>query len=1043
MPLALPNDEPASSASMSKTSLDEIVSTLYSGSQALDKASSSLHFSEDNNSRLSQFLLGSQGNSSATSPTNGNGKKSTHDEISLNDVFRQLFQSHSDTYLQNHAGGSAKPVDFEAPLIADVKLFSLLLMTTIREHEGLGRGCKARLADRIEDLVSATHAYHVSGAENDFQKLLAIVKKFSSVEDFLEVARAFEEFLSLAELSEKQHRVRRWRGYYRGESDLVFRHTCQDAFSQLREKGYSPEDIRKSLLTQKLELVLTAHPTQAMRRTILSKYTKIGKLLETRDKTNMTPSEYRLFLESLYREVVSVWRSNTVRRIKPTPEDEARGGLNTVERILWHAIPEHMKTVDNALLEIGAEPLPPTCCVISFGSWIGGDRDGNPYVTADVTLEVIKLSTWRAVHLYYKEVDALLFELSMTRCSADFQKLVDSLPSTDMNGTFKATHWDFHRGNIPKDEPYRLLLAPLREALKRTEDYLASIIHIRTPPPLPENVIRSITQIKDPLLAIYDSLVASGDAIIANGKLKDVLRRITCFGLSLVKLDIRQESDRHAEAIEGICNYLNLGSYLNWTEEQKQAWLIQELESKRPLVPNNWPEKDASVNDNIKEVFSTFKMLSAVGSDSFGTYVISMAQKPSDVLAVYLLQKTSECKSYIPVAPLFETKKDLQNAPATIEKLLSVDWYKNKIHGVQEVMLGYSDSAKDSGRFASVWELFRAQELLLKTTEKFGIKLLLFHGRGGSVSRGGGPQHLAILSQPPGTVQGRMRITIQGEIIDSHFGLPPIALQTMERYTTATLIHTLTPPVHPSSKYREIMTELSETSCQHYRKIVYGEPNFIDYFRTATPISELGTMNIGSRPSKRKSTGGVETLRAIPWVFAFTQNRLNLPVWLGIGVAFQQQIEKGNLTLLQEMYRNWPFFRSTLNLIQMVLAKCNPRITKYYDELLVPSSVKHLGESLLAELSLCTELILKITEQKTLLEQDPVVKRAIEPRIPFTDVLNIIQAELLHYSRSEPEKNGITGIQNNQKTQEEKEQLVRDTLIATIQGIASGMGYVG
>ena len=351
-----------------------------------------------------------------------------------------------------------------------------------------------------------------------------------------------------------------------------------------------------------------------------------------------------------------------------------------------------------------------------------------------------------------------------------------------------------------------------------------------------------------------------------------------------------------------------------------------------------------------KEVLSVFKMISEVGSEPFGAYVISMTTDASDVLAVRLLQKEAGVKEHLRVVPLFETKQDLENAPAVMELLFKNSWYSSNLSSPpqvpnvgwqphQEVMLGYSDSAKDAGRFASVWGLHKAQDALVRLSKEYKIKINLFHGRGGSVGRGGGPQYLATLSQPAGSVQGWMRVTVQGEVIDNLFGLPSVASHTMERYTTSVLTATLTPPSEPSPEFREMMQTLSEDSCAKYRAIVYEDPEFIEYFRSGTPDFELKALNLGSRPSKRKQ-GGIESLRAIPWMFAWTQTRLQLPVWLGVGAALKKQIDAGKLEQLQEMYATWPFFRSTIELLEMVLAKTSKSIAAYYESLLVPEDLQ-------------------------------------------------------------------------------------------------------
>ncbi|TPX68375.1 phosphoenolpyruvate carboxylase [Spizellomyces sp. 'palustris'] len=925
-------------------------------------------------------------------------------------------------------------VDFNAPLREDILLLSDILLHIIKEHAGIAGGAPDKLAAKVDELLHASRQYFTNPSDGTFAELLAHIRDVKHPSDYLEIARAFQEFLTLADIAERQHRVRRWRGYRSGKSSLSYRQTCRDAFNLLASQGFTPKQIRDTLVKQQVDLVLTAHPTQAARRTLLDKYLHIANLLAIRDRTIMTPQEEVDFRNTLRGEILAAWQTNTVRRIKPTPEDEARNALMVIENTIWTSLPNFMGTVDHALAEIGQPPLPIDSTLITFGSWIGGDRDGNPFVTSDVTQDVIKLCRWRAATLIYAEVDKLMFELSMTVCNDELQKVVAEIPEEVIVNSSRKTNLTFPRGNVPRDEPYRLLLTVLRDRCKVTEEYLQQAIGVPIPPPPPPGFISHSKDLLEPLLLCHRSLVECGDHLVANGRLRNLARRISAFGLSLVKLDIRQESERHAEVMDAITQWLGLGPYNQWSEEQKQEWLIKELQNRRPLVPHDWPEACTgtdNVSENVKEVVATFRMLSKVGTDALGAYVISMARTPSDILAVALLQKIAGIQEPMRVAPLFETKADLENASSTIDRLLSVEYYRKSINGRQEVMLGYSDSAKDGSRLTSVWGLYNAQEELVRTCEKHGVQLTLFHGRGGSVGRGGGPQHLAILSQPNGTVQGRMRITIQGEIIDHHFGHTGTAEQTLERYTTATLISTLAPPQPPKPEWRALMSQMSNTSCDFYRRVVREMPDFIPYFRSATPLAEIGSMNIGSRPAKRRATGGIETLRAIPWIFAFTQTRSHLPVWLGIDEAIAQAKESGKLGLLREMYRNWPFFKSTVDLIQMTLAKADPRISAYYDARLAPEAVRHVGAYIRERLDQCIHLILEVSQADDLLASDPVVRRAVESRLPFTDPINLLQVEALSLLR-EAEENG-----------KDEDSQLRDLMSVTIQGIAMGMGNTG
>jgi len=408
-----------------------------------------------------------------------------------------------------------------------------------------------------------------------------------------------------------------------------------------------------------------------------------------------------------------------------------------------------------------------------------------------------------------------------------------------------------------------------------------------------------------------------------------------------------------------------------------------------------------------------------------------MTRSASHVLEVHLLQKEAGCTTHLRVAPLFETKEDLINAPGTMLSLFQNAWYKTHFETVgtkhQEVMLGYSDSAKDAGRLTSVWELYKAQEKLVQIAEQYKVPLNLFHGRGGSVGRGGGPQYLAILSQPPGSIRGNLRVTIQGEVIESYFGTKPSCELTFERYTTAVLKATLMPPCLPEDMYRELMQRMSEASCASYRKIVYETPNFVDYFRSITPEQELKGLNIGSRPAKRGAAGGIDTLRAIPWMFAWTQVRLHLPVWFGVGSALKAEVQAGNLDKLKEMYAKWPFFQSTMELIESVMAKVDIDIVKLYQKELVTPDLLHIGDMVFDELNSTIEHVKMVTGRDELLSNNPVVKRLYDVRRPMTDPLNILQVKVLKEMRHA----------SNESSE------MNESFAATVQGIAAGMGWTG
>ncbi|GKV39341.1 hypothetical protein SLEP1_g47123 [Rubroshorea leprosula] len=703
-----------------------------------------------------------------------------------------------------------------------------------------------------------------------------------TLEEALTLARAFSHYLNLMGIAETHHRVRKVR------SVTHLSKSCDDIFSQLVQGGVSPDDLYSTVCNQEVEIVLTAHPTQINRRTLQYKHIRIAHLLDYNDRPDLGHEDREMLIEDLVREITSIWQTDELRRHKPTPVDEARAGLNIVEQSLWKAVPHYLRRVSNALKKHTGKPLPLTCTPIKFGSWMGGDRDGNPNVTAKVTKDVSLLSRWMAIDLYIREIDGLRFELSMNQCSdrlsrlaheiletetsshdrhdgrnqpfsrnqlkfhghqasslptqlpprADLPACTDcndgesqypklELPRTDymplsrkdgkgslnsetsfqnssenvsksfsngtpVNGPQLATG---HRGSFSSNQllaqrklfaesqigrssfhkllepslserpgiaPYRIVLGNVKEKLMKTRRRLELFLEDLPCECDPWDCYETMDQLLEPLLICYESLQSCGASVLADGRLADLIRRVATFGMVLMKLDLRQESGRHAETLDAITRYLDMGTYSEWDEEKKLEFLTRELRGKRPLVPPS-----IEVAPDVKEVLDTFRVAAELGSDSLGAYVISMASNASDVLAVELLQKDARlavsgelgrpCPGrMLRVVPLFETVKDLRGAGSVIRKLLSIDWYREHViknhNGHQEVMVGYSDSGKDAGRFTAAWELYKAQEDVVAACNEFGIKVTLFHGRGGSIGRGGGPTYLAIQSQPPGSV---------------------------------------------------------------------------------------------------------------------------------------------------------------------------------------------------------------------------------------------------------------------------------------------------
>jgi len=542
---------------------------------------------------------------------------------------------------------------------------------------------------------------------------------------------------------------------------------------------------------------------------------------------------------------------------------------------------------------------------------------------------------------------------------------------------------------------------------------------------------------------MYDSLVETGFELIADGRLSDIIRRVAVFGMTLVPLDIREESTKHTEALDSITTWLGIGSYKEWSEEARLNWLTSELSSKRPLFQTQDIEK-CGFDDQVVKTLKTFEVASSLHPESLGAYVISQAQTASDVLAVMLLQKqfgmTSSNGKMMRVVPLFETLVDLTNASAVLKTLFSIPVYAGAIKGKQEVMVGYSDSAKDAGRLAACWAQYNAQEEMVTVAAEHGMELTFFHGKGGTVSRGGNPSvYRAIMSHPPNTINGRFRVTEQGEMITQNFGAQTIAERTLDTYTAAVCREFFVKHVEPKEEWRKQMDHISSASCAEYRHLVREEPRFVPYFRQATPELELGRLNIGSRPAKRNPKGGIESLRAIPWTFAWTQTRTHLPAWLGVGAGLHTG-DPEELGTLREMYKEWPWFRETIDLVAMILSKTDYSISTNYDTQLVDKTEEliALGQEVREKLVQARQAVLDVTESKDVSGTHVALVRASNTiRFPFLDPINVCQAELLKRLRALDKKENLSPKETEDKY------TLQDALIVTINGIAQGMRNSG
>jgi len=876
--------------------------------------------------------------------------------------------------------------EIDARLRENVHLLGQLLGDTLRTQLG------EAFFDKIERLRLGAKQSR-QGSSEGAEQLSATLDGLES-EELLPVVRAFSHFLNLANIAEQYHQVHRRQP---GEAQPFELLALPALLEKLLASGQPAELLWQQVSALDIELVLTAHPTEIARRTLIQKYDAIAEQLAQQDHSDLSAAERERIHQRLGILVAEAWFTDEIRQTRPTPLDEAKWGFAVIENSLWQALPNVLRQADRALQAATGQGLPLAAAPIRFASWMGGDRDGNPNVTATVTREVLLLARWMAADLFLRDIDELASALSMQQANAALLARVGDCA-----------------------EPYRALLKQLRERLRVTRSWAEQALQTDIQPP--QEVLQDNQSLREPLQLCYQSLHDCGMGMIADGALLDCLRRVSSFGLFLLRMDIRQDSARHSAAMDEITAYLQLGSYTQWDEPIRSEFLLRELDNPRPLLPVHFQGSAETM-----EVLATCKVVAEAPPASLGSYVISMAAAPSDVLLVQLLLKEAGMQRPIRVVPLFETLADLENAGPAIDRLLGLPGYRQRLEGPQEVMIGYSDSAKDAGTTAAAWVQYRAQEALVAVCRQHGVELLLFHGRGGTVGRGGGPAHAAILSQPPGSVAGRFRTTEQGEMIRFKFGLPAIAEQNLNLYLAAVLEATLLPPPAPQTAWREAMGRLAADGVAAYRAVVREDPQFVAYFRQATPEQELALLPLGSRPAKRRE-GGVESLRAIPWIFAWTQMRLMLPAWLGWETALDNAIRRGEMALLKDMREQWPFFRTRIDMLEMVMAKADATIAQLYDERLVADELRPLGEKLRGFLSQSSAAVLAVTGQSQLLSHSPQTLESISVRNTYLDPLHLLQVELLARSRSKQANASGT---------------LERAMLVSVAGIAAGLRNTG
>ena len=878
----------------------------------------------------------------------------------------------------------------------DIRLLGTFLGRVIKDQEGL---VFFEIVEKFRLLSKNTLSD--KNKTRIFSKISKEVKKLSPNNTY-KLTRAFSHILNLMNLAESLDASRKLNEfenpYFKSKNQNLF---IEDIIEGLfKNRKISDKKIYEQATKLDIGIVLTAHPTEVKRRTLIQKYANLIEIMEQRHLYKKYPSKIIELDRKLYSEIAIIWKTDELKRTKPSPLDEARWGLAVIEDSLWDTIPKVYKRLNDIFRKNLKKDLPRDFNPIQFGSWMGGDRDGNPNVTAEVTKKVILFSRWQAAKLYEKELTQLIQDLSMKECSLKIKR---------------ATGNSF--------EPYRVYLRPIRDKVRLTHQLIES--HLNNNTALDEKkLIQNKKEITLPLREVRNSLKVNRGEHIANADLLDLMRRVRCFGINLARLDIRQEADRHGKLLNEIFRKKKNIKFSSLIEVEKIKLLNKTIKQKKLFV-----DKLKINNKENKEVWNTFKEISKTPDECLGAYVISMTSTASDILSVYFLQMQAKIKNLIRVVPLFETLDDLKNANGVMANLFKLPWYRKMINSKQEVMIGYSDSSKDAGKLSASWHQYKLQEELRNLAKSYNIDLVFFHGRGGSPGRGGGPIQATLKSQPSGTVNGKIRITDQGEVIQQKYGYKPLAEYNLCSYIGSVMDASLNPPPKSKTKWRELIEKMSEISTSSYRKYLNQSEDFIRYFKIVTPHKSLGKLAIGSRPTKRKNVDNIQSLRAIPWVFAWTQIRLMLPAWLGTTEALRYGSIKKFKRTMTDMERNWPYFVSTMDILDMVISKVDPEISVIYENNLADASLKRIGKKLRFQFEALVKLHNKITPKEVIKERKQF-RKSLFIRNNYTEMLNILQANVM---------NKLT----NKKYKNLDKKFLDDALMTSIAGISAAMKNTG
>ncbi|CAN5640519.1 phosphoenolpyruvate carboxylase [soil metagenome] len=872
----------------------------------------------------------------------------------------------------------------------DIYLLGGLLGDVIRSQAG-------DEAFELEEVVRGLAKSHRAGDTQAGDDLAALVTRLSTDEASL-LIRAFTSYFNLINLSEDNERIRRIR---RSENRLYpepRRGSIREAIGLLKQTGLNAADLAALFARAEVRLVMTAHPTEARRRTILEKQARIFRILRDLDERPLRTGAQERMRQRLASTIAELWSSNEVRNIRLTVLDELQAILIHFRGTLFEVVPEIYRDLEDAVAEYYPDdsiPIPP---FLTFGSWVGGDRDGNPFVTPEVTRKTLGLMRDSCLTVFDAKLGQVAGRISVSSAVVGNSPLLDNLIAEN-RGRFPDLAEDLIDRN--SDEPYRQALTFMRQRLRALQ---TGSDHAYARP----------EQLLADLRTIEKALIQQGEPLILGGDLHDLIRQVEVFGFHFARLDLRDHASRHSAALEEVFETMGIVSgYSSVAEDIKRQILVQEISNRRPLIPADI----STLSETTQDVIGTFRiareLIDTGHRDALETYVISGVSAASHSLEVLLFMKEARLAepggdaALLKIAPLFEQGDTLANSARVMRELLDEPVYRRALASWgndQEIMLGYSDSNKDVGYLASTWSLYEAELSISLEFKESDIDLTFFHGRGGSIGRGGGPTNTAILAQPPGTVQGRIKLTEQGEVVAGRYGIPEIALRELELVSGAVLVSTvgILPQPAPDrlQEFESAVRAMAVWSAETYRDLIYGNDGLVSFFEQATPVRELGELKIGSRPARRTSSRRIEDLRAIPWVFSWTQSRILLPGWYGLGTALEHGLETYGLSLLQEMDHQWPFFSAMLANSELALAKADLAVASRYVELVQPEALRsEIWDTIRAEYERAHNAILRITNQQRLLDREEVIQRSIDRRNPYVDPLSFIQVELLRRLR--------------------------------------------